>query len=128
MVSCITNNVEVSVRTSYQEAASNPDDDVFVHFYQICITNYSDYAIQLKSRFWRIIESNGKLREVKGMGVVGEQPILEPGETHEYVSACKIDTELGKMFGKYNFIRVADRHRIVVGIPAFVLCYPVLLN
>ena len=124
----ITQGVQVSVSTAYQEDYSNPLQFHYVYTYKIRIENKSDATVQLLSRHWFIVDANCDVREVEGQGVVGLQPILEPGESHEYVSGCNLKTEIGKMFGTYTMERVYDGKRFEVVIPEFVLITPYKLN
>ncbi|MGY4383355.1 ApaG protein [Pedobacter sp. UYP24] len=128
MVTAITQGVKISVETSYQEDQSNPANDYFMFAYRITIENLTDYAIQLKRRQWFIFDSSGAQREVEGEGVVGLQPILNPGETHSYVSGCQLSTEMGTMSGNYLMQRLADNDTFTVNIPEFELIVPYRLN
>ncbi len=128
MVSAITNGVKVSVKTEYQAFYSNPMQANFVFSYRIFIENNSDATIQLLTRHWQIRDINGLKREVNGDGVVGLQPIIEPGESHEYVSGCNLTGMIGKMYGFYNMERIVDGGRFEVEIPEFVMEVPFLLN
>jgi len=96
--------------------------------YKIQIENNSDYTIQLLRRHWFISDSNGIVRQVEGEGVVGQQPIIEPGESYEYISGCNLTTEMGKMVGTYQMSRHLDESRFEVNIPAFQLIVPHRLN
>jgi ApaG protein len=124
----ITQGVKVSVSTAYQEDYSNPMQSHYVYTYKIRIENHSDATVQLLSRHWFIVDTNGSVREVEGQGVVGLQPILEPGESHEYVSGCNLKTEIGKMLGTYTMERIIDGQQFDVVIPEFVLITPYKLN
>jgi ApaG protein len=128
MVTAITQGVKISVDTMYQEEYSNPDKEHFMFAYQITIENLSDYAIQLMRRQWFIFDSNGTQREVEGEGVVGEQPVIEPGEGHTYVSGCNLTTDIGSMTGTYLMHRIADETAFSVQIPEFHLIVPYRLN
>jgi ApaG protein len=128
MISAITEGVKVSVLAEYQAAYSNPMQGHFVFTYKIAIENHSDHTIQLMRRHWLIFDSNGTLREVEGEGVVGVQPVLEPGEVHEYVSGCNLQTSMGKMVGTYQMERIIDGKRFEVLIPEFTMIPPFQLN
>lgn len=128
MVSQITDGVKVSVRTQYQPDYSNPAQEHFVFTYKIMIENCSEHTIKLLRRHWFIYDANGGVREIEGEGVVGLQPILEPGEIHEYVSGCNLKTDLGKMAGTYLMERVRDGKKFNVTVPAFSLIVPYRLN
>ncbi len=128
MVSEVTEGVKVSVVTEYQPEYSNPRQTHFVFTYKIIIENHSDNTVKLLRRRWNIYDSNGVVREVEGEGVVGQQPVLEPGEIHEYVSGCNLRTNLGKMAGTYLMERVFDGRHFQVVIPEFTLIVPYRLN
>ncbi len=128
MVTATTLGVKISVETTYQEEHSNPTTAHFMFAYRITIENLTDYTIQLKRRQWFIFDSNGSQREVEGEGVVGEQPIIEPGESHAYVSACNLSTDMGSMSGNYLMQRIADDTEFIVDIPEFELVVPYRLN
>ena len=128
MVTAITQGVKISVETVYQDAYSNPADEAFMFAYKIEIENLSDYTIQLMRRQWFIFDSNGTLKEVEGEGVIGVQPVIEPGQTHAYVSGCQISTEIGSMKGNYSMVRLADETSFKVDIPEFQLIAPYRLN
>ncbi|HEY8401094.1 MAG TPA: Co2+/Mg2+ efflux protein ApaG [Cytophagaceae bacterium] len=128
MVTEITHGVKVSVTTSYQPEYSSPAQSHFVFTYKISIENNSDYTVQLLRRHWYIFDANGMIREVEGDGVVGQQPVLEPGEIHEYVSGCNLKTEVGKMKGTYLMERIVDGKHFDVNIPEFVMTVPYKLN
>jgi ApaG protein len=128
MVTAITQGVKISVDTVYQEEYSNPEKEHFMFAYQITIENLSDYAIQLMRRQWFIFDSNGTQRDVEGEGVVGIQPVIEPGESHSYVSGCNLTTDIGSMSGNYLMHRTADQSDFTVNIPEFQLIVPYRLN
>ena len=128
MITEITNGVKVSVATSYQPEYSSPVQYHFVFTYKILIENNSENTIQLLRRHWYIFDSNGTVREVEGDGVVGQQPVMEPGESHEYVSGCNLKTEIGKMKGVYLMERVVDGKQFNVNIPQFTMEVPYKLN
>lgn len=124
----ITDGVKVSVETTFQPEYSSPAQSHFVFTYRIKIENNSNYTVQLLRRHWFINDAHGALREVEGEGVVGQQPVLEPGEQHEYVSGCNLKTEIGKMRGTYLMEKVVDGSRFKVTIPEFVMVVPYKLN
>ncbi|MES2829105.1 MAG: Co2+/Mg2+ efflux protein ApaG [Bacteroidota bacterium] len=128
MVTAITQGIKISVETTYQDEQSNPANDYYLFAYRITIENLSDYSIQLKRRQWFIFDSSGTKREVEGEGVVGLQPIMQPGESHSYVSGCQLGTEVGSMKGNYQMTRLADNISFVVDIPEFELVVPYRLN
>ena len=118
-VSATTHGVQVTVSTKYHEEHSKPSLNKYVHSYEVTISNFSGLEIQLISRHWIIKDSNGKVREVKGDGVIGLQPVLLPEESHQYTSWCPLSTPVGKMGGKYIMIRKADNSIFEVTIPEF---------
>lgn len=128
MVAQITEGVKVSVETTYQPEYSNPANEHFMFAYKIQIENLSDYSVQLLRRHWLIFDSNGTKREVEGEGVVGLQPIIEPGQNYEYVSGCNLKTDMGTMQGTYQMKRLVDDELFDVLIPNFNLVAPFKLN
>lgn len=128
MITEITNGIKVTVQTEFQPEYSNPVQNHFVFTYQITIENKSDKTIQLLSRHWDIIDTTFPKREVDGEGVVGKQPILEPGQIHQYVSGCNLKSGIGMMQGYYLMERVVDGKRFAVNIPAFDMIVPFKLN
>lgn len=128
MATTTTQGVTVSVTTSYLPDYSSPAQDHYVFAYRITIRNDSAQTVKLLRRHWHIYDANGTVREVEGEGVVGQQPILEPGESHQYVSGCNLKTGLGKMTGTYQMERIVDGRLIMVQIPEFTLVVPYRLN
>jgi ApaG protein len=96
--------------------------------YRITIENESEYAIKLLRRHWFIFDSVGEHKEVEGDGVVGKQPVIQPGEHHQYVSGCNLKSEMGTMRGTYQMQRLADGKLFDVVIPEFTLITPEKLN
>ncbi len=96
--------------------------------YKIPIIDNSEYTIQLQRRHWHIHDAGFTVREVEGEGVVGLQPMLEPGESHHYVSGCNLKSGLGKMVGSYQMERIVDGSKFDVKIPEFVMVAPIRLN
>ena len=127
MKTCITNGIKVSVVSKFEPAHSSRKDGKYVHSYSIAIENKSNETVQLLSRHWIIVDSDLNIREVKGEGVVGQQPVLRPGESHQYSSWCPLATDLGKMQGTYQMITGDDHHFDVV-VPSFILCDNARLN
>jgi ApaG protein len=123
MYRALTREIEVTVEPFYLAEQSDPDDNRYVWAYRVVISNHSDMTVQLISRYWNITDENGQIDEVTGPGVIGEQPILNPGDTYEYQSGCPLDTPSGVMFGRYQM--VSDSGEIFdVAIPAFSLDSP----
>lgn len=121
MVKAITQNIGISVETFFQENQSKPDLDFYVYSYRITIKNESDYTVQLLSRYWEIFDAIMEKRIVEGDGVVGEQPILSPGQSYQYVSYCQLKTDVGRMKGHYTFNRQVDDAQFNAIIPEFTL-------
>lgn len=124
MVARITDGVKVMVSTEYQPDYSNPSQSHYVFTYRVVIENNSEFTVQLIRRHWLISDSFGEAREVEGEGVVGQQPILEPGESHEYVSGCNLKSGIGKMVGTYKMRRIVDNQEFPVNIPEFTMMVP----
>ena len=123
MYSETTNSIRVTVKPIYLEEQSTPVDDHYVWAYQVEILNMGPTAVQLLNRHWKITDSLGRLQEVKGPGVVGEQPTLKPGESFEYTSGTPLSTPSGIMVGSYE-MRTEGGDLIEVAIPAFSLDSP----
>ena len=119
----LTHNIYISGRPFYLEEQSVPDEDHFVWAYRVNIENKGEETVQLLARHWRITDKLGRLQEVKGPGVVGEQPILKPGESFEYTSGCPLGTPSGIMVGSYDMTTTGGE-RFRVDIPAFSLDSP----
>lgn len=119
----VTRNIAVSVRLFYLEDQSSPDEDRFVWAYRVNIQNRGAETVQLLRRHWRITDKHGRLQEVKGPGVVGEQPVLKPGESFEYTSGCPLGTPSGIMAGSYQMSTTGGEH-FDIEIPAFSLDSP----
>ena len=128
MITEVTEGIKISVQTSYQPSQSKPANSLFLFAYRITIENCSGEKVRLLRRHWYIYESSGQMREVEGIGVVGLQPELEPGDIHEYTSACDLSTEIGKMHGTYLMERMSSGKRFYVNIPEFVMVVPHALN
>lgn len=128
MFVAVTQGIKVTVTTQYQSLYSRPFQDAYAFSYKVKIENQSDYTIQLLRRHWHIIDVNGMHHEVEGEGVVGLQPIIEPGKSHEYISGCNIDAPIGKMYGTYLMEKTANGRFFEVEIPEFTLIAPFLLN
>lgn len=119
----ITRDISVSVRSFYLEEQSSPDEDHFVWAYKVNIQNRSQDTVQLLNRHWKITDKLGRLQEVRGSGVVGEQPVIKPGESFEYTSGCPLETPSGIMAGSYQMSTAAGE-RFDIEIPAFSLDSP----
>ena len=128
MIAEVTQGVKVTVETEYQPSYSNPAQHHFVFTYRITIENQSEFTVQLLRRHWHINDAAFEAREVEGEGVVGQQPVLEPGQSHQYVSGCNLKSGMGKMAGSYLMERVMDGSRFNVTIPEFIMVAPMRLN
>src|SRR5215467_10257817 len=115
-----TRNIEVSVTPRFLSERSSPENGYFFWAYTIEITNRGAETVQLKTRHWRITDANGRLQEVKGAGVVGETPVLEPGKSYEYTSGVPLPTPSGFMVGTYGMVTAAGEN-FDINIPAFSL-------
>lgn len=120
----VTRGVSVAVRPYFLVDQSQPDDGHYVWAYRVRIENQGRVAVQLLRRTWRITDAHGRTQHVHGAGVVGEQPLLEPGESFEYTSGTPLDTPSGFMVGAYHMIVPASGETFDVAIPAFSLDSP----
>ncbi len=128
MITEITQGIRVTVETEYQPSYSSPSQYHYVFTYRITIENQSEYTIQLLRRHWHIYDAGFSPREVEGEGVVGQQPVLEPGQSHHYVSGCNLKSGIGKMVGTYQMERIVDGVNFEVMVPAFTMVAPLRLN
>jgi len=128
MVTEVTNGIKVSVETEYQPEYSSPSQMHYVFTYRITIENGSEHTIQLLTRHWFIHDANSLVREVEGEGVVGQQPVIEPGQHHQYVSGCNLKSGIGKMYGTYLMEKILDGQQFRVIIPEFTMILPFRLN
>jgi len=120
-------DIRIQVATSYIDDQSEPDADRYVFAYTITISNNGDIAAKLLSRHWVITDANGKVQEVNGDGVVGEQPHLNPGERYQYSSGAVIETPVGAMQGLYRMVS-EDGASFDAPIAPFTLAVPGLLH
>lgn len=123
MYQATTRAIQVTVTPAYQEEQSSPGENRFVWAYHIRIENHGSETVQLLNRYWHITDSLGHVEEVRGPGVVGEQPVLRPGEAYEYTSGCPLSTPSGIMLGSYE-MQNADGSQFEVEVPAFSLDSP----
>jgi len=128
MRTAITNDVKVMVETAYQNDQFTAHKSQHMFAYRITIENQGEHTIKLLRRHWHVIDSVFGHSEVEGEGVVGLQPVLEPGENHQYVSGCALQSPFGKMYGTYLMERQMDGKRFEVKIPEFTLIVPHLSN
>ncbi len=119
-----TRNIRVTVRSFYLEDQSKPEESRYVWAYRVRVENRGRETVQLMRRTWRITDARGRTQHVHGAGVVGEQPVLDPGESFEYTSATPLDTPSGFMVGAYHMVATASGETFDVAIPAFSLDSP----
>ncbi len=119
----VTRGVRVQVRSEYAPQRSNPVSGQWFFLYTVTITNEGTETVQLVSRHWIITDGHGHVEEVRGPGVVGEQPVLRPGEAYTYTSGCPLTTALGTMEGTYQMV-TGDGERFDAAIAAFILSEP----
>ncbi|WP_153771024.1 Co2+/Mg2+ efflux protein ApaG [Labrenzia sp. CE80] len=118
-----TNGIEVAVEPFYLDDESDPEKSHFVWAYMVEIRNDTNAPVQLRTRYWKIMDAIGRVEEVRGAGVIGEEPWIEPGETFEYSSGCPLKTKSGIMQGSYGMVR-EDGSMFDAAIPAFSLDLP----
>jgi len=128
MVQLITQGISITVETYYNYEQSNPLLNEYAFAYKVTIDNFSNFPVKLLRRHWQIFDSNATHREVEGEGVVGQQPILEPGESFQYMSGVSIRTEIGRMLGKYQMENMLNKNMFSINIPEFELVAPHKLN
>jgi ApaG protein len=128
MVSAITKGIQVSVETTYQPDFSNPQQHHYVFTYKVRIENKSSHTVQLLRRRWEIYDATESRKIVEGDGVVGQQPILEPGEFHTYVSGCNLKSGIGKMHGSFTLEKLMDGKLLEIVIPEFQLISTLFQN
>jgi len=119
--------VDVDIDSRYLAEQSDPGQGVYTFAYSVTITNRGSVASQLISRHWMIEDANGETREVRGLGVVGQQPLLNPGQSFEYTSGSQIETPSGTMWGSYFFV-AEDGTRFEAPIARFELAMPRTLH
>lgn len=126
--SITTQGIRVDVSTAYLFEKSIPQRGRYVFAYQVRIFNESGNGVQLMRRKWIITDGMGQKRIVEGPGVIGETPLIEPGNSHEYISGCDFPIPFGKMEGFFLMVRPVDGHEFKVRIPAFSMIAPWHLN
>ncbi len=119
--------IEISARTQYLELQSDPAKNSYAFSYTISIVNHRDEPVRLLRRHWIITDQNNKVEEVTGKGVVGQQPVIQPGESFEYSSGTIIESEIGDMRGSYT-MESADGEEFEAPIPLFVLAIPNMIH
>lgn len=123
MYKAVTHGISVTVTPRYVAEESSPSDNRYFFAYAVEIINLSIERVQLRSRYWKIIDGRGNVQEVRGAGVVGKQPVLNPGESFSYTSGCPLSTPDGTMQGRYGMVTAAG-DTFDVEIPAFSLDSP----
>ncbi len=123
----LADSIRISAQTRFLMDQSNPDDRRYVFSYTIAIHNQGNASAQLMTRQWLITDADGRLQEVQGDGVIGEQPHIAPGDTHTYTSGAIIETPVGTMEGRYGMVSAAGDH-FDAPIPVFRLAVPGVLN
>ncbi|MEM8540959.1 MAG: Co2+/Mg2+ efflux protein ApaG [Pseudomonadota bacterium] len=118
-----TNGIEVTVRPEYLDSESDAEKSRWFWAYTIIVANHTNDTYQLESRYWHITNALGVVEEVSGMGVIGEQPVLTPGDSFQYTSGCPLNTSSGTMMGHY-VMRRDDGRSITVDVPPFSLDLP----
>jgi ApaG protein len=119
----VTRQIEVRVKPRFLAERSSPENGYYFWAYTITLTNLGRETVQLKTRHWRITDAHGKLQEVRGAGVVGEEPVIKPGENFEYTSGVPLPTSSGFMTGTYGMVS-ASGEEFQIEIPAFSLDTP----
>lgn len=123
MYEAVTQGIRVRVTPQFLEEESSPDEDRYVWAYTVDIHNEGSATVQLRTRHWRITDASGRTEEVRGRGVVGQTPVMEPGESFRYTSSCPLPTPSGIMMGSYRMTTDAGES-IDVAVPAFSLDSP----
>ena len=123
MYRAVTRNIEVKVTPRFLPERSSHEKSYFFWSYTIEISNHGEETVQLKTRHWRITDAFGRIQEVRGAGVVGEEPVLEPGKSFEYTSGVPLPTPSGFMAGTYGMVS-GNGERFNIEIPAFSLDSP----
>lgn len=128
MNALITQNIKITVESMYKSEYSKPDKQYYIFAYKITIENKGEHTIQLMTRHWEIFDSVGERKKVDGRGVIGQQPILKPGEKYPYVSGCNLKSDLGCMEGHYNMLNHVTQEMLTIPIPKFNLIANYRLN
>lgn len=122
-----TRGIHVKVESFHIPERSRPDQDYYFFAYQVTISNLSSRTAQLVSRKWVIMDSEGHVETVEGLGVVGEQPVLKPGDSFQYTSFCPLQTPVGSMHGEYRMVS-EDEEQFEAEIAPFSLAVPTAVN
>jgi len=127
MTNELSDSIAVEVDTHYVESESSPEEERYVFAYTVTIRNTGDVPARLTNRRWKIVDANGKVQQVQGEGVVGEQPHLKPGEGFQYTSGTMIETSMGTMGGAYQMVTDSGE-QFEASIPDFLLSAPRTLH
>ncbi|MBT3216749.1 MAG: Co2+/Mg2+ efflux protein ApaG [Candidatus Marinimicrobia bacterium] len=127
MATTITNGIRIEVKSSFLPERSNPPKPLFVFAYHITITNDGNHPVKLKDRYWHITDANGNIEEIRGPGVVGNQPRLQNNDIFEYTSYCPLPTAFGVMKGAFRMIRDSGES-FLAKIDPFKLSVPFSVN
>jgi ApaG protein len=119
----ITRDIKIAVEPNFLDDQSEPEESRYLWSYRVTIENKSALTVQLLSRYWRITDARGRIREVRGEGVIGEQPVIAPGRAYAYTSGAPLETASGFMTGTYH-MRASTGENFEVGIPMFALESP----
>lgn len=128
MTQQVTSGIKISVETNFEGTFYRNYKIQFAFGYLITIENQSNDSVQLTSRFWRIKDALKETEIVQGEGVIGEKPVIKPGETHSYSSGCLLTAPFGAMSGYYNMVNFTTTRKFKVTIPSFKLSAPYALN
>ncbi len=123
----IPQGIDISVKTQYLQEQSDPDNNRYVFAYTIDIENKSEKPVKLLSRHWIITDDNDKVEEVRGSGVIGQQPLIEPGQVFHYTSGAVLTTSFGTMQGSYEMVG-EDGEKFAAPIPAILLSRPLTVH
>lgn len=119
-----TRSIKVTATPQYLPDHSEPDEDHYVWAYTIQLENYGNEPVQLLNRHWKITDAHGLTQEVRGEGVIGEQPVLKPGQAFRYTSGTALATASGIMLGEYEMVNGSNGEHFAVDVPAFSLDSP----
>lgn len=123
----VTRNVHIEVRPEFLPEESDPAEGMWMYAYHVRISNRGEEPVQLRNRHWIITDANGRVEEVRGPGVIGQQPIIRPGEHFDYTSGCPLPTPMGTMHGSYEMVTKAGE-RFDAMIAPFTLAEPYSVN
>jgi len=128
MIQQVTSGIKISVETNFEGTFYKNYKINFAFEYKVTIENLSEDVVQLNSRYWKIKDALNNIEIVRGEGVIGKKPIIQPGESHTYTSGCLLTSPFGSMQGYYNMINFSNSKKLKVYIPSFKLSAPFSLN